>query len=110
MSGWPRKTARIKRILDPFEHKPNVFLERPLEDQKFIIRTTFIWLDKLFTTTKSHGRYQRKLETMSLTEKISLEKKIINFVKGAIISAPFSWVNCPKDDEWYLYAALRSIN
>ena len=107
MNNWPRKTERIKRLLAPFENRPNAFLSRPLDDQKFIIRTTFGWLDNLFTNTKSPARYRRKLESMSTFDKIALEKKIMKFIKHAIINTPFSWVACPKNEEWYLYATLR---
>ena len=109
MNGWPRKTERVKRLLAPFENKPNAFLERPIEDQKFIIRTTFSWLDNLFSNTKSSARYRRKVLAMNLSDKIALERKVMKFVKHAITNTPFSWVTCPKSEEWYLYASLRSV-
>lgn len=110
MNNWPRKTDRLTRLLAPFENKPNEFLKKPLEDQKFIIRTTFIWLDGLFTNTKSAASYRRKVAHMTLRDKMSLERKIMRFVKHAITNTPFSWVTCPKNEEWYLYAALRTAN
>ena len=108
MTGWPRKTERLKRLLLPFLNNQEAFFERPLSDQKFIIRTTFAWLDTLFTPTKTPARYRRKVTQMAVAEKLALEKNIMKFVKSAIIGTPFSWVSCPKSEEWFLYAIIRN--
>ena len=108
MADWPRKPDRIKRLLRPFENKPEEFFKRSIEDQKFIVRATFSWLDSLFNTSRTPARFRRKVAAMEITEKIALERKIMRFVKNAIISTPFSWVTCPKNEEWYTYAVFRT--
>ena len=105
--AWPRQPPHIRNLLRPFKGSVETFLERPLEDRKFILRSVFSWLDHLFEPILAPIDYRLRTELLTKRQILNLEERIMRFVISAVVQRDFTQINLPDSDDWFTYALIR---
>ena len=104
---WPNRSVTVGNLLRPFENNLDGFLNRPLEDRKFILKKVFSWLDLLFVPDRSIMTYQSLADGLSHNDILRLEGRIMKFVAQAIVGQDYHTVSKPSATDWFCYALIR---